>query len=50
MNKLLFPFLGGISLASVSAADHTNFIAINLDDVGYGDFSYERREEGKKLK
>jgi len=40
MNRLLFPLLGGLSLTSVNAAAHTNFIVINLDDVGYGDFSY----------
>lgn len=36
---LLLSALGGFS-ASVAAAGHTNFIVINLDDVGYGDFSY----------
>lgn len=39
-NKLLF--ISGLGFASLSgvAADYTNFIIINLDDVGYGDFSY----------
>lgn len=39
-NKLLT--LGGLALVSTSsiAAYHTNFILINLDDVGYGDFSF----------
>ena len=41
MNKkcFLLPLLGGLSMSGM-AADHTNFIIINLDDVGYGDFSF----------
>lgn len=35
---LLLPVFGSLSL-TVGAADYTNFIIINLDDVGYGDFS-----------
>jgi arylsulfatase len=31
--------LGGFSMP-VAAAGHINFVVINLDDVGYGDFSY----------
>lgn len=38
-NILLLSALGGIS-ASAFAADYTNFVVINLDDVGYGDFSF----------
>jgi arylsulfatase len=39
-SKLLFlAALGGFS-APVAAAGHINFVVINLDDVGYGDFSY----------
>jgi arylsulfatase len=39
-SKLLFlPVLGGVPLCA-SAAEHINFVVINLDDVGYGDFSY----------
>jgi len=39
-NKLLLlSACGAITLPAV-AADHTNFIIINLDDVGYGDFSF----------
>ena len=39
-NKLVL--LVGVGAVSFSgtAADYTNFIIINLDDVGYGDFSY----------
>lgn len=33
------PALGSIALSGM-AADYTNFIVINLDDVGYGDFSF----------
>jgi arylsulfatase len=36
----LLTAIGSISIPVVSAAGHTNFIVINLDDVGYGDFSY----------
>lgn len=36
---LLLSALGGLSMPGL-AADYTNFIVINLDDVGYGDFSY----------
>jgi arylsulfatase len=41
MDKKLFLLsaLGNFSF-SVMGADYTNFIVINLDDVGYGDFSY----------
>lgn len=41
MNKniLLLPVLGAVSMP-VGAADYTNFVIINLDDVGYGDFSF----------
>ncbi len=41
MNKhlILLSALSGTSFTSV-AADYTNFILINLDDVGYGDFSF----------
>lgn len=40
MNKLiLLSALGSLPLCS-QAADYTNFIIINLDDVGYGDFSF----------
>ena len=41
MNKkyFLLPVLGSLSMSGM-AADHTNFIIINLDDVGYGDFSF----------
>lgn len=35
---LLIPVFGSLSL-TVTAAGYTNFIIINLDDVGYGDFS-----------
>lgn len=34
----LLSAMGGVSLTS-AAANYTNFIIINLDDVGYGDFS-----------
>ncbi|MDH6533860.1 arylsulfatase [Parabacteroides sp. 52] len=36
------PFLSLLSTLALTgfAADHTNFIIINLDDVGYGDFSF----------
>jgi arylsulfatase len=38
--KILFlTALGSVS-AAASADGHINFIVINLDDVGYGDFSY----------
>lgn len=36
---VLFSFVSAFSFSGV-AANHTNFIIINLDDVGYGDFSY----------
>lgn len=36
---LILSALGGFSFP-VMAADYTNFIVINLDDVGYGDFSF----------
>jgi arylsulfatase len=39
MKLILFSIVGSVSLP-VLAADYTNFILINLDDVGYGDFSY----------
>ncbi|WP_293739983.1 sulfatase-like hydrolase/transferase, partial [uncultured Parabacteroides sp.] len=40
MNKLiLLSTLGSLPFA-MQAADYTNFIIINLDDVGYGDFSF----------
>lgn len=35
---LLIPVIGSLSLSAM-AADYTNFVIINLDDVGYGDFS-----------
>jgi len=39
--KRLFLTLPTLAAAiSLQAADYTNFIVINLDDVGYGDFSY----------
>lgn len=39
-NKLLcLSALGGMALPAM-AADYTNIIVINLDDVGYGDFSF----------
>lgn len=39
-NKLfLLPIFGGLGVAA-SAEEHVNFVVINLDDVGYGDFSY----------
>ena len=37
--QILLPLLGGLALSGY-AADHVNFIVINLDDVGYGDFSH----------
>ena len=37
--KLLIPSLLFGSVMSLSAADYTNIILINLDDVGFGDFS-----------
>ncbi|MDR1676420.1 MAG: arylsulfatase, partial [Tannerella sp.] len=38
-SKLVFlAALGGFP-AAASAAGHINFVVINLDDVGYGDFS-----------
>lgn len=36
---ILLAAASSISMAGV-AANHTNFIIINLDDAGYGDFSY----------
>lgn len=40
MNKLiLLSALGSLPLCA-QAEDYTNFIIINLDDVGYGDFSF----------
>ena len=36
---LLLTAASSFSMTGV-AANHTNFIIINLDDVGYGDFSY----------
>lgn len=40
--KRLFLTLPTLAAAafSMQAADYTNFVVINLDDVGYGDFSY----------
>ncbi|MDR1557243.1 MAG: sulfatase [Tannerellaceae bacterium] len=35
----LFSLLGSLALPAWAAGGHTNFIVINLDDVGYGDFS-----------
>lgn len=37
--KLLIPSLLFSSVMSLSATDYTNIILINLDDVGFGDFS-----------
>lgn len=39
-NKLLLLTAASAFSASGFAADYTNFIIINLDDVGYGDFSF----------
>jgi len=41
MNRkhLLLPVLGSVALTGF-CANHTNFIVINLDDAGYGDFSF----------
>jgi arylsulfatase len=39
MNKKAI-LLSGLASFSGSASGYTNFIIINLDDVGYGDFSY----------
>lgn len=38
-NKLLLVTAAGCVAMGASAAGYTNFIVINLDDVGYGDFS-----------
>lgn len=40
-NKLILSVLSGCAFIPVQAQVHTNFIVINLDDVGYGDFSYK---------
>lgn len=37
---LLLAALSGSACVPAVAADYTNFIIINLDDVGYGDFSF----------
>ena len=39
-NKLLFLTAASALSASVMAASPTNIVLINLDDVGYGDFSF----------
>ena len=39
-NKLLLLSAAAAITGSNIAADYTNFIIINLDDVGYGDFSF----------
>lgn len=38
-NKLVLLSAASVMSCMVIAANHTNFIIINLDDVGYGDFS-----------
>ena len=41
MNSKLFLLAAASSFSMVGvAANYTNFIIINLDDAGYGDFSY----------
>lgn len=37
---LLLAALSGSACSAAVAADYTNFIIINLDDAGYGDFSF----------
>lgn len=39
-NKLLFLSALGTLSSPMIASNHTNFVIINLDDVGYGDFSF----------
>lgn len=39
-NKLIFLSALGALSSPVIAKNHTNFVIINLDDVGYGDFSF----------
>ena len=39
-NKLLLLSAASVLSASVIAASPTNIVLINLDDVGYGDFSF----------
>jgi len=39
-NKLVLLTISGISF-SAYAQEHVNFVLINLDDCGYGDFSYK---------
>lgn len=41
MNKKLLLLSAGAALSGAAmAAEYTNFVIINLDDVGYGDFSF----------
>lgn len=40
-NRLILSALSSFMLTPVLAKDHINFIVINLDDAGYGDFSYK---------
>ena len=39
--QLILSILSGCAFIPVQAQVHTNFIVINLDDAGYGDFSYK---------
>ncbi len=39
-NKTLLPIVASAFSLTGLAADYTNIVLINLDDVGYGDFSY----------
>lgn len=41
MNPIKITLLGiaGLAPATISATDHTNFVIIHLDDMGYGDLS-----------
>jgi arylsulfatase len=40
-NKLILSALSGCIFTPVLGQEHTNFVLINLDDAGYGDFSYK---------
>jgi len=40
-NKLILSVLSGFAFIPALAQKPTNFIVINLDDAGYGDFSYK---------
>lgn len=40
-NKLILSALTSCLTVPVFAGDHINFVVINLDDAGYGDFSYK---------